>query len=164
MSVGSAAPADFDEHLALRRHLKVQGTHQSKGAQRGQAGALLDEQLELLTISNKWKFKYMTSKDATIDATRIDFILSHMGLHYRDRARKGELQRGEAGDTMVDAMSSCVLTVSRCRRLDHDIQTRLTTHKSMYVGASELIKAALIVLTLVAVSAEDELVYSALDL
>jgi hypothetical protein len=74
------------------------------------------------------------------------------------------LQRGEAGDTIVDAMSSCMLAVSRCRGLGHDVQTRLATYKSLCVGASELIKAALIALTLVAVSAEGEHVFSALEL
>jgi hypothetical protein len=64
-------------------------------------------------------------------------------------------------DTMADAMFSCLLAICQYSSADAADQaitfwTRLATHKSLCVSASEWFKAASIALTLMAVSVEDE--------
>jgi hypothetical protein len=94
LSVGSSAPAAADDSLAS--HVpEEQGNCPATAKTRNvvKLCAPLDEQFELLSINNKSRLRCIpcssiTNKAVTIDATRIDSILSHLGLKNRDKNKK----------------------------------------------------------------------------
>jgi hypothetical protein len=96
LSVGSSAPAAADNNLASQIP-EEQGTCPATAKTRNvvKLFAPLDEQFELLLINNKSRLRCIpcssiTNKAVTIDATRINSILSHLGLINRDKNKKGK--------------------------------------------------------------------------